>query len=494
MSFPVRWKITGTLTTDSPLHIGDGDTTERDALTKENENGKKEKIDISSVITDYEDRACIPGSTLKGDLRAWLKRRWANGKLDELLGSEDTKKKDAVGGKAEFHYAYIKDVKLTNPPPYWDAVRHTGAAASVAIDRVTRTASAKKLRHYEFVPPGVPFTVTITGSGLDEEEVGILLHALEGFNDPDDPVTLGASTGDGWGRLSWKLGKVRRATGEAVREWIKKENQADFPFAELGEDEIDELKPKAGSPAKPSIEKIVLDVTLTFDSPFLVNDPSRCPEKKDKEQESDETHPDHAPILDRNSRAYLPSRSFRGAFRSQAERILRTLGGDKAACHSDSDPCCRSLNYPEEVDRLCPACRLFGAAGWRSPLEVTDFVQAEEEASGFFQDFLAIDRFTGGGAHGAKFNALSVLEPRLTGKITVDCSRTEPWMRGLLALTLRDLIEGDITFGFGATKGYGASRAEITGDWWKAENPQVSEVVEQFRQKIAELQKEAVHG
>ena len=35
-------------------------------------------------------------------------------------------------------------------------------------------------------------------------------------------------------------------------------------------------------------------------------------------------------------------------------------------------------------------------------------------------------------------------------------------MLGLLALTLRDLIEGDIPLGFGASKGYGACHATIT--------------------------------
>ncbi len=74
---------------------------------------------------------------------------------------------------------------------------------------------------------------------------------------------------------------------------------------------------------------------------------------------------------------------------------------------------------------------------------------------------MAIDRFTGGAAPGLKFDADYADRPRLTGKIRVDLDRIEPWALGLLALTFRDLIEGDITFGFGASKGYGICQATI---------------------------------
>jgi hypothetical protein len=138
----------------------------------------------------------------------------------------------------------------------------------------------------------------------------------------------------------------------------------------------------------------------------------------------------------------------------------------------------------KEVAGLCPACRVFGAAGWRSPLAISDFTAADDEAAGeeLCQELLAIDRFTGGGAEewlgleegarGLKFNAKSALRPTLQGRIDLDLTalgragngeRPIAWALGLLALALRDVVEGDLAFGWGAGKGYGRCEARVVG-------------------------------
>jgi hypothetical protein len=68
-------------------------------------------------------------------------------------------------------------------------------------------------------------------------------------------------------------------------------------------------------------------------------------------------------------------------------------------------------------------------------------------------DFLAIDRFTGGGAEGLKFDALALWKPAFTLRLHLD--NPEPWELGWLALVLRDLAEGWLRVGFGAAKGFG---------------------------------------
>ncbi len=75
---------------------------------------------------------------------------------------------------------------------------------------------------------------------------------------------------------------------------------------------------------------------------------------------------------------------------------------------------------------------------------------------------VAIDRLHGGAAEGLKFNVEFVMTPTLDGVLTLDLMRIAPWGLGLLALTLRDLVEGDVTFGFGASKGYGAGRLRVS--------------------------------
>jgi len=78
------------------------------------------------------------------------------------------------------------------------------------------------------------------------------------------------------------------------------------------------------------------------------------------------------------------------------------------------------------------------------------------------QDFLAIDRFTGGGRNNAKFDVLALWQPRFTARLRLE--NPQPWELGWLALTLRDLAEGWLTLGFGAAKGFG----KVTVSTWSA--------------------------
>jgi hypothetical protein len=117
--------------------------------------------------------------------------------------------------------------------------------------------------------------------------------------------------------------------------------------------------------------------------------------------------------------------------------------------------------------------RLFGAEGWGSVIEVGNFVEASRDGSpcpgeAYVQEFLALDRFTGGGAEERKFDAEGGWQPILKGTITVHLDRlkamgeVQPAL-GLLALTLRDLAEGDLSFGWGTGKGYGWATVDTGG-------------------------------
>ena len=94
-------------------------------------------------------------------------------------------------------------------------------------------------------------------------------------------------------------------------------------------------------------------------------------------------------------------------------------------------------------------------------MEFSDFTPIQGSSRTKRQELVAIDRFTGGAAHQLKFNAEYADRPHLKGRITLDLKRAEPWARGLLALTVRDLIEGDIAMGYGASKGFGALKARV---------------------------------
>jgi len=468
--FENRWRITGVLTTIVPLHIGDGGVTTRTDLINEKE---KDEVEISSVATDHEGRAYLPGKTLKGNLRTWLSTPTdaPSALIESVFGSEDPGSRDAVGGKAEFWDALV-DVTPTTAPrvPYWDAKRLAGVAASVAIDRKTRTASHTKLFHEEFVPPGVSFAVTITGQDLTPDELALLLFALEGFNNSETPASLGADTGDQQGRLTWRLRDIARLRKEEVLAWAQRQNPpvAYNGLISLRDDERQALLAQAQTlgRARPRAF-ITLTLDLHFEGPFLVNDPSKTRKEKDREQSQNEEErtPDHEPLRNHEGRLLLPARSIRGAVRSQAEKIVRTLNPNGACLSVDPEHACPAIyDAPLRATHLCLTCQAFGAPGWRAPVEFSDFLPAQGgEGVPFYQEMLAIDRFTGGSARHFKFNACAVYRPILTGTMTVDLHRIDPWALGLFALALRDLIEGDIPLGFGAAKGYGACRATIRG-------------------------------
>ena len=466
MPFKNRWRIDGLLTTQTALHIGSGELTQRHAIVDE----KQEPVEISAVAVDHEKRAYIPGKTLKGNLRAWLDPFALSPRaVEEVFGSLDVGAEDAVGGKAEFWDAYAEvDPNFSPQAPDWDSVRLTGVMPSVAINRSHRTVQENKLFYQEFVPPGVSFRVTLSGQDLDLEELDVLLLALEGFNDPERPVQLGAQTVNGQGRCRWELHNLARLEPKDMSTWMTDANILvgyDGLLTLSANERIVHLaRAQQRAELQPSSQ---LGVTLevAFDGPFLVNDPSQTRKKQEKRTLVDDENrdPDHMPRRDEQGHLLLPASSLRGALRSQAEKIVRTLNPAGACPAVDPQDTCRPLeDARQRRTHLCLACQVFGAAGWRSPLKVENFsmVTGCEEIL-LRQEFLAVDRFTGGGAHKLKFNALAVYQPVVAGSLSIDLARSDPWAIGLRSLTLRDLIEGDIPLGFGAAKGYGACRASV---------------------------------
>lgn len=69
MPFKERFEVSGTLTTEGPLHIGCGQTVTHPNLRFEQGEGPEQQVEIGAVARDYAGRPYIPGSTLKGRLR-----------------------------------------------------------------------------------------------------------------------------------------------------------------------------------------------------------------------------------------------------------------------------------------------------------------------------------------------------------------------------------------------------------------------------------------
>ncbi|MBK6716199.1 MAG: hypothetical protein IPG57_14175 [Burkholderiales bacterium] len=202
---------------------------------------------------------------------------------------------------------------------------------------------------------------------------------------------------------------------------------------------------------------------LRFHSPFLVY-------QANSRKKAGSGEPDGLPRRDHQGRGLLPAHSLHGALRAQAERILRTVGQPAAAGYEvPGVNGLADLAHRLGRDELDLATLLFGAPGWRALLRCSDFVD-EQGCATPVQHLLAIDRLTGGGKDSAKF-AVQVLDcPTLTGRLELDlqrlarvearCPGSSARALGLLAHVLRDLDDGDIPLGYGASKGWGQSTSD----------------------------------
>ncbi|RMD83769.1 MAG: hypothetical protein D6815_05715, partial [Candidatus Dadabacteria bacterium] len=201
-----RYRITGTLTCRAPTHLGSGEDSE----------------DVDALVqTDCFGHPILTGSAVKGVLRNYLLARadddQARKRVLALLGTagDDLDAKGAISGRVCIEDAprcsSITKRELLKPdvPPYWDSERGTFRVTSVCIDATSGAAKAHHLFDMEVVPAGTRFSLTLTAWNVTDAEVGMLLEALDAFNNESGALSVGAHTGRGFGRLAWKLGDIR---------------------------------------------------------------------------------------------------------------------------------------------------------------------------------------------------------------------------------------------------------------------------------------------
>lgn len=235
---------------------------------------------------------------------------------------------------------------------------------------------------------------------------------------------------------------------------------------------------------------VVFETRLQALGPLLVGSPVA----------SGESGFDHAPLQEGDpARPILPGSSLKGVLRSQAEKIARTLktaeicrrvvGSERAAAFLLECPACDPLvqdagqplascdallsqqtpsgqavlDVADEADdkHLCLSCRLFGSPRGGSRLRLEDASLVGEPHYKPL-DFLAIDRFTGGGAEQLKFDAAVLWKPQFAVRLILEEPRS--WELGWLLLALRDIHDGLACLGFGAAKGFG----QVQANGWRA--------------------------
>lgn len=486
--------ITAQLILRTPLHVGTGNAT--DAVD-------------DLLRRDAQGRILIPGTSLAGPLRAIATRLAPRLGSDlcqalkdhpnqdnppackcltcQLFGDVNPREESAEGVAS---WVIVYDATLATE-------EETVIRDGVGIDRVTGAAARKERLKFdvEVLSAGATFLMRLELDSRLASTKALQLLAASLAEWEAGRGVVGGRVGRGLGAFDLKNIQFQEQTLDTVDsltkflksgpDWSGKNGVAGWLTSEVVKARST-VRPWQGTDTLLVARSWVLaEFTLAADGPFLINDPVRAGQGGF----------DHAPLLAayaQNGEPVLPGSSLRGVLRSQAERIARTLATQTAwkagnrtnlerqkafwascpACNPltesvrDEVASCnsfirgkmssqerRNLDKTGADEKLCLACRLFGSTWNGSRLRVEDSVMRPGTGKRKVMDFLAIDRFTGGGRDGAKFDAVVLWKPQF--KVRLFLENPEGWELGWLALALRDLHEGLTTVGFGAAKGFG---------------------------------------
>ena len=310
----------------------------------------------------------------------------------------------------------------------------------VGIDRTTGAASDGALYEHEFLPRGTRFAIRITAEGRDgeqkndEERKGN--KQSEGIPGPassnsvkkllkfivdvleSGTVSLGGRTGSGQGTLQVIEPKLHRTGGTTSTDTLTA--PADVLNALIGPD-------SEGTPVPLELGGWSLQkparIKITWWSPtgiFVAEDEKLTKQRKEKAQETDRTaNGVTEPLRDPSvpwdeAQLLIPGTSIRGALRSRASRIARTVlaARDELSTFASHDLHEQIAAEPNLVRYM------FGSTEYRGAVTVHDCLSTER-GKRIEVTHNAIDRWTGGVIDGCLFTEAVYLGTKWE-PITVD--------------------------------------------------------------------------
>lgn len=420
-----RLKITGTLTNKTALMIGSG------REIAKTQTGK----DITSptytaICLADEGKPYIPASSLRGLLLSLCNTRYGKdsdiGKA--LFGSakNNANKDDGNMGALRIYDAVCATLAMQDD-------NNTPKRTRNAINPVTGTAKDNFLYSHAYVPESNTFNCEIEADNLNEAQIKQLLGLL-GQLDASPFSQLGKGKSNQQGLIAWQLQRTETLGSENLQKWLT-DGKADSSLPWLAQSFADATPPTAGKLLQH------FSLTLTPQSPILINDPERVkPDKGTGEAKLEYYRDPQGQLL-------IPASSLKGVMRSHCRKILLTLLIDKAGLKPNDDQ--------QQANRIADGLigELFGGTGQQSNIWLSDAVA--ENTGKHTQTFNAVDRFTGGVADGALYTANAATATAIKTDVYLKNS-LDDWQKGLLILLLRDAMEGDLTVGWGKAKGFGS--------------------------------------
>ena len=497
-----RYELIVHLVTDSPLHSGG-----IDEVVNRRRDPKERATVARRFARDGRGRPVLTGRSVKGALRAACQRfREEHGdavglterELRQLWGDDGTR---GAGSASPLRASAITVHTVELPTEgYEEDEEHKivlPTRMGNAIDRYWGSAGDTALFEHEYLPRGKELALTITAeAGLPDgvevpqgdvappgpEQVEKLFALIIGLI-KDGRVAFGGRQNAGWGRVAlsdsekaWTLTKVEPGSRAGLEEWL----------SSAGGRSVDVDPVDCGGSGRMRIE-------ITWDSPtgILVAEP---PQEDDSQEDSDagaadgsagetegadseETKPAR-PLRagpEETDPIVLPGSSVRGALRTRATRIARTILLAKKDPNTEAD--WSGAGVHDQLSHDPSLVRdLFGSTTHRGALTVLDTLAAEDGPSRKVTHN-AGDRWTGGVADGALYseevydstwNSI-VLELDLDRLLTnaragleetsgQEDSQGEDRSRAafcLLGLVLAELAAGTLPLGSRGTRGMG---------------------------------------
>lgn len=388
----------------------------------------------------------IPGRSIRGAVRAACNVLWEERKLkddpsdafsetnwkslwgDDLAHHEGNSPDDVLPVRRSaltFHAVSFPEYKDSNSGESSLPRRH-----GVGIDRMTGATSAGALYEHEFLPRGTAFAIRITAEGRDGEQKndgerkdnkqseGIpgpassdtVKKLLEFIVDvlKSDTFSLGGRTGSGQGTIQVIEPKLRRSSGTTDAGTLT--TPADVLNALIGQDEEGTSLPlKLGGW---SLEKPAR-ITITWWSPtgiFVAEDGKLTKQRKAAQEAEnkkkgieEEVHEVVYPLRDpseewENAQLLIPGTSIRGALRSRASRIARTVLAARGELSTFT-----THDLHEQIAAEPNLVRyMFGSTEYRGALTVHDCL-SKKTGTCVEVTHNAIDRWTGGVIDGGLF-------------------------------------------------------------------------------------------
>ena len=420
-----RYELTVHLVTDAPLHSGGVD-----AVVDRSRDPEDRTTVARRFARDGRGRPVLTGRSVKGALRAACQRfleehggavGLTERELQQLWGDDGTR---GAGSAAPLRASAITvhTVELPTEGYKGDEEHKVMLPTRMgnAIDRYWGSAGDTALFEHEYLPRGKELALTITAeAGLPDgvevpqgdvappgpEQVEKLFALIIGLI-KDGRVAFGGRQNAGWGRVTlsdskkaWTLTKAEPGSRAGLEEWL----------SGAGGRSVDVAPVDCGGDGRMRIE-------ITWDSPtgILVAEPQKdgpgegadagaadgAPESAD----SEETKPAR-PLRagpEETDPIVLPGSSVRGALRTRATRIARTILLAKKDPSTGAD--WSGAGVHEQLAQDPSLVRdLFGSTMHRGALTVLDTLAAEDGPSRKVTHN-AGDRWTGGVADGLLYS------------------------------------------------------------------------------------------